>query len=270
MSRQPYSGWFAPSKPRQVSGGLRAKSTRGKIATTWWSTRFIEMIESMGMGGRLTRGRNYARRGQVLSLDLAPGVVNAQVQGSRARPYRVRIGIAAYGKSDWARIGERLSDDAWFVAQLLAGQMPPDIEGVFSELGLELFPSADLVLDCSCPDWEVPCKHLAAVLYLVAERLDEDPFRLLAWRGRGRDDLLSHLQALSHQDEGGPELPADPSEFYRLRDAITTSRPAPSEMDLLERLPELRLKVRGHHLAEVLRPAYAGFGDEVPSPSPWQ
>ena len=93
------------------------------------------------MGSRLTRGKNYARRGQVLSLDLNPGQVSASVQGSRARPYRVRIGVTAYGKDQWSLIEERLAGDAWFVAQLLAGEMPPDIEKVFGDLGLALFPS---------------------------------------------------------------------------------------------------------------------------------
>ena len=72
-----------------------------------------------------------------------------------------------------------------------------DIEDVFEGIGLSLFPgSADeLSLDCSCPDWEVPCKHLAATFYLLAESFDDDPFRIPAWRGRQRDDLLDNLHA---------------------------------------------------------------------------
>ena len=99
------NNWYPPpSRPRAVDGGLKARSTRGAIAQTWWSQRFVEVLEDIGMGSRLQRGRNYARSGQVISLDVGPGLVTAQVQGSRARPYRVRIGIAAFGKS---RVGRR-------------------------------------------------------------------------------------------------------------------------------------------------------------------
>ncbi|MFV0375187.1 SWIM zinc finger family protein [Microbacterium sp.] len=279
MNRRYDAPYFPKSTPRQVEGGLRAKSARGAIATTWWSKRFIDVLQSMGMDSRLARGRNYARRGQVLSLELDAGQVTASVQGSRARPYRVRVGIAAYGKAEWARVEERLGGDAWFVAQLLSGQMPPDIEQVFADLDLPLFPAAaaDLSLDCSCPDWGVPCKHLAAVLYLLAERFDEDPFQILAWRGRDREDLLAHLDA--GQAEGadagdavvaltdlldvfwdgshGSSSSGDPVEGAlsdsRLR---TTGGPG-----ILDQLPEVAVTVRGRPLAEVLRPVYEAVGE---------
>lgn len=251
-------GYFPPSKPRQVQGGLKAKSARGKIATTWWSTRFIDLLEQMGMGSRLTRGRNYARRGQVLSLALAPGLVTASVQGSRVKPYRVRIGVTAYGKAEWARVEERLSADAWFVAQLLAGEMPLEIEQVFAELGLDLFPRRfdDLMLDCSCPDWEVPCKHLAAAFYLLAERLDTDPFELLAWRGREREDLLAHLHSNANaEDPRDLELPTVPADFYGTFHAAP--HPGGSGAGILDQLPEPGLTIRRQRLVDVLRPAYS-------------
>jgi Uncharacterized conserved protein len=232
------------------------------MASTWWSSRFIDVLEHSGMGSRLTRGRNYARRGQVLSIDLGAGQVVANVQGSRARPYRVRIGVTAYGKADWARVEERLSTDAWFVAQLLAGQMPPDIEQVFDDLGLALFPADDLSLDCSCPDWEVPCKHLAAVFYLLAERFDDDPFALLAWRGRDRDDLLAHLDAGA--SDAGAEAPVPLTElldsFYESSSAPSgeSSHPrrAATGASLLDQLPPVTLTARGRPVVDVLRSAY--------------
>lgn len=181
------SGWFPPpSKPRPVAGGIKARSARGAIAKTWWSERFVAVLEGFGLGSRLQRGRSYARKGQVMSLEVTAGSVHALVQGSRARPYRVRIGITAYGKAEWARIEGALAADAWYTASLLAGEMPQDIEDLFVGEGLPLFPGQadDVAMDCSCPDWEVPCKHLAAVFYLLAEAFDEDPFAILAWRGQ--------------------------------------------------------------------------------------
>ncbi len=190
--------WSESSRPLPVEGGLKARSTRGAIGHTWWSGRFIAVLESIIVGGRLQRGRNYARRGQVISLDVAPGMVSALVQGSRFQPYRVRVGLTAFGKPEWARLERALAESAWYSAKLLAGEMPEDIEDVFGQLGLALFPasSGELAMECSCPDWQVPCKHIAAVFYLLAEAFDDDPFAILAWRGREREELLANLHAL--------------------------------------------------------------------------
>lgn len=260
MNRRFESPYYPPSKPREAVGGIRAKSARGAIASTWWSSRFIDVLEGMGMGNRLTRGRNYARRGQVLSLELTAGVVTAAVQGSRARPYRVRIGVNAFGKGEWALIEERLSQDAWFVAQLLSGQMPPDIEALFTEAGLALFPArSQLVLDCSCPDWEVPCKHLAAVFYLLAERFDEDPFRILEWRGRGREELLERLDTVPSPTEDVAPLAELLDVFWtRPETAAHDSGHAPTT-PLLPQLPPLAVTVRGKPVAELLGSAYDGL-----------
>ena len=178
--------WSESSRPLPVEGGLKARSARGTIGQSWWSGRFIAVLESIIVGGRLQRGRNYARRGQVISLDVGPGMVSALVQGSRFQPYRVRVGLTAFGKPEWARLEQALAESAWYSAKLLAGEMPEDIEEVFGQLGLALFPasSAELAMECSCPDWQVPCKHIAAVFYLLAETFDADPFAILAWRGR--------------------------------------------------------------------------------------
>jgi uncharacterized Zn finger protein len=254
-----------------VKGGLKARSTRGTIGQTWWSGRFVAVLEDIGLGNRLQRGRTYARRGQVISLDINAGLVTARVQGSRTQPYRVRIGITAYGKAEWARLERALAGNAWYAAKLLAGEMPEDIENVFTEVGLSLFPSAPgkLSLDCSCPDQEVPCKHIAAAFYLLAEAFDEDPFTILAWRGRGREDLLANLQAAR---SGGPPAAGQAAgagtpladcigSYFSMRAALPTTAPPATPSDaLLSQLPPVDLTVRGRPLAELLRPAYLALG----------
>jgi uncharacterized Zn finger protein len=181
-----------------VEGGLVARSTRGDIGEQWWSRRFIAVLESFAIGSRLTRGRNYARRGQVISLDIEPGVVSASVQGSRPAPYAVQIKLAPYDKKTWTTIEHALAEQAIYSAALLAGEMPAELEKAFADVGASLFPghAGDLTMSCSCPDWEVPCKHISAVFYLLAERFDDDPFQILHWRGRARDELLSRLRVL--------------------------------------------------------------------------
>jgi uncharacterized Zn finger protein len=288
VSRPP---WFdGPSRPLPVEGGLRARSTRGAIGRSWWSGRFIEVLESIIVGGRLERGRNYARRGQVISLDVAAGMVSALVQGSVVQPYRVRVGLVAFPKRAWVKLERALAESAWYSAKLLAGEMPEDIENVFGELGLALFPASsdELAMHCSCPDWQVPCKHIAAVFYLLAESFDEDPFRILAWRGRDREELLAGLHAAreagtpsgagpragagqpsngrrsSAAGAGAPVPLADClSSYFTTQAALPVTSPAAtSSAALLDQLPEVSVVVRGLPLADLLRPAYLAFGEQ--------
>lgn len=202
--------WFPASRPLPANG-LKARSTRGAIGRTWWSGRFVAVLEDIGLGGRLQRGRSYARAGQVLTLTVEPGEVSAVVQGSRSTPYQVRVRIGAFSGAQWAGLEQALAASAWYTAQLLAGEMPGDIEEVFAAHGLPLFPAtaADLAMSCSCPDDQVPCKHIAAVFYLLAEVFDQDPFTVLAWRGRRRDDLLAGLRAA--RDTAPDPASADPA-----------------------------------------------------------
>ncbi|MEU4802883.1 SWIM zinc finger family protein [Actinosynnema sp. NPDC023587] len=259
-----------PARPIRVEGGLTLRSKRGDVARTWWSRRFVEVLESFGMGGRLERGRAYARTGQVMSLSLSTSVVVALVVGSRPEPYRARIGVRKFSDADWLRIEHVLADRAVFAAKLLAGEMPPEIEDVFAGLGLTLFPQSlrELSMDCTCPDWEVPCKHLAATCYLLAESFDTDPFEILAWRGRSREDLLERLRELrdpippdDRPDDTPPRLEDELDVFWVRPKA--PALPEPDELParrpdaILDELPPLT--VLGRSITDDLRPLYRRF-----------
>jgi uncharacterized Zn finger protein len=206
-------GWWPPtSVPIPVEGGLQARSRRGAIGETWWSQRFIAVLESFGMGSRLQRGKRYARTGQVVAMDIGPGQVKASVQGSRTRPYRVFIETRTLTGAEWDAVENAMASNAAFVAPLLAGDMPHEIETVFAGSSGSLFPAstADLDAACSCPDWENPCKHIAAVFFLLAEAFDDDPFLIFAWRGRNKEELLAGLRARRRRagpidGDAGPE-----------------------------------------------------------------
>jgi uncharacterized Zn finger protein len=155
------------------------------------------LLESFGLGSRLERGRIYARAGQVTELDVEPGIVLAKVQGSRYTPYRVRIRAKLFSDYQWRGAEKAIAARALTVAKLLAGEMPHDIEEVLATCKLTLLPGSyeELRATCTCPDAANPCKHLAAVYYILAERLDDDPFTLFTWRGRTREELLEQLRA---------------------------------------------------------------------------
>jgi uncharacterized Zn finger protein len=199
---------FPPaSRPIRVEGGIKARSARGAIGESWWSQRFIAVLESFALGSRLTRGRNYARKGQVLSLSIGPGLVTASVQGSRTTPYTVKVALKPFSALVWAKVEVLLAEQALYSAHLLAGHMPPEIEEVFAAAGAPLFPTAlrDLTMSCTCPDFAVPCKHLAATFYLLAEAFDADPFEILHWRGKEREDLLARLRELRAGEDAEPK-----------------------------------------------------------------
>jgi uncharacterized Zn finger protein len=169
----------------------------GASEHAWWSQRFLGLLESFGLGTRLERGRDYARSGRVLELDVEPGIVLAKVQGSRFTPYRVRIRPQTFSEYQWRRAEKAIVTRALTLAQLLAGEMPADIEDVLAGAKLALLPGSydELRVTCTCPDAANPCKHTAAVYYRLAAHLDADPFALLALRGRTEEELLHALRA---------------------------------------------------------------------------
>lgn len=183
-----------------VEDGIKARSKRGSFATQWWAQRWLAVLEGFNLGARLQRGRTYARGGQVLGIDIAPGRVQARVQGSRKEPYRVTISIAAFQADQRKRLAAALAASPLHLAKLLAGEMPQDIESVFERQRVSLFPSrqSELQTDCSCPDWSNPCKHVAAVYYLLGEEFDRDPFLLFTLRGVKREDLAGVSTSDSH------------------------------------------------------------------------
>lgn len=263
----------APTRPIRVKGGIQINSTRGAVARTWWSQRFLTVLEQIGIGGRMSRGRSYARQGQVLSLEIHPGAAVAQVQGSRPRPYRVRVGVPAFGKSEWGQVADALVADASHAAALLAGEMPRGIEEVFAGVGISLFPTTahDLPLDCSCPDQAVPCKHLAAVCYVLAERFDDDPFAILALRGRDRTTLLDELRARRAAVGPAPGASGTPP-LADLLDTFWIAAPPPQRSTgpatpsdaLLDQVPAFAIDLRGQPLVTLLRPLYRVLGTSDP------
>jgi len=194
-----YDGYwprYESTRPVDVEDGIKAKSKRGKFVKNWWADRWIAALKPLMDSGRLSRGRSYARRGQVMDIDVAPGRITSRVQGSRRTPYKVNIQLKPLRDQQWDKVLDALAEQAIFAAQLLNGEMPADIENVFDAVQVPLFPASrgDLETNCSCPDWANPCKHIAAVYYLLGERFDEDPFLLFELRGRSQEEIAVALR----------------------------------------------------------------------------
>jgi uncharacterized Zn finger protein len=177
-------------------GQRTPRKSQEPLASQWWSQRFTAVLEGYGLGPRMERGRRYARSGKVTDLAVKAGRLEARVQGSRATPYRVSVRSEAASKAQWRSLEMLFASRLGWAAQLLAGEVPANLEAAFAEAGVALFPRrwGDLQVRCGCPDDAEPCKHIAAVLYVFAQQLDGDPWLLLAWHGRDRQTLLQALQ----------------------------------------------------------------------------
>ncbi|MBD2195168.1 MULTISPECIES: SWIM zinc finger family protein [Calothrix] len=164
----------------------------------WWSQRWLDLLDSYRFKKRLERARNYSRQGNVLSIEFKGAKVLARVQGSEPEPYKVSLSLEPFTDEEWGYVIETMSKKAIFAAKLLAGEMPQNIEEVFTANGLSLFPFtlSDVRSKCSCPDKANPCKHVGAVYYQLGDRFSEDPFVLFKLRGRTKEQIISDLRQL--------------------------------------------------------------------------
>jgi uncharacterized Zn finger protein len=222
----PYRGGWEPgdrfppkTKQPAPKHGIKLK----KIGASWWGVRWIEALERIlgADSGRLSRGRTYARAGRTHDLIVKKSKVRALVTGSRPEPYEVSIALGSLPADTWQRVLTGMAAKAEFAAELLAGQMPKDLDEVFRAAGTSLFPRdrTDLVTSCSCPDNGDPCKHVAATHYVLGEALDQDPFLLFELRGRSKQQVLEALRALR----------TEPSESKNKRSKTTRKRAQPND-----------------------------------------
>jgi uncharacterized Zn finger protein len=162
----------------------------------WWVDRWLQLLDSYRFKKRLERARNYAREGNVLSLQFEGFQLQAIVQGSDPQPYQIELHLDPFSDEDWHYVVATLAEKAIYSAQLLTGALPESIEKVFIQNGLNLFPFSlgDVHSRCSCPDKANPCKHIGAVYYQLADQFREDPFVIFRLRGRSRDQLLAQLK----------------------------------------------------------------------------
>lgn len=211
-----------------------------KFSRTWWGKKFIEALEQFTDSGRLSRGRSYAKNDKVKSFEIKDGIVTARVRGSinpyygvyKEPLYTTTIEFQPISAAKWSAAIALIASRASLISRLLLNEIPDNIEDSFSLLGLHLLPHSrkDFDSECSCPDWENPCKHIAGVYYLVAAELDRDPFLLFELRGLSRQDLQKELlksplgQALAVELQRS-QRPPQPITAYYTQPQTTSAHP---------------------------------------------
>lgn len=168
------------------------KITGSAIATTFWGKAWCGNLERYSdFSNRLPRGRSYVRNGAVMDLRITPGKVAARVVGSRI--YTTTVTVAALPKARWKALATDCSKSIDSLVELMQGRLSKAVMTRICRDGTGLFPAPrEIAFDCSCPDWAVMCKHVAAVLYGIGARLDAAPELLFTLRKVDAADLVAH------------------------------------------------------------------------------
>lgn len=186
-----------PAKPRRVRGGRKLTMSVEDLSRSWAANRWLRLVESAASGDAMVEGLEYAQLGQTRQMDVVAGAIEASVQGRRPRAYTTRISLRPLAEEDWQRVAQAMAEQAVYVAKLLAGELPSNIEDVFAPLGLRLFPAdaSEVATECTCPGVQPWCKHAVAAAHLFAQQLAEDPFVVFALRGSPAEELGERLHA---------------------------------------------------------------------------
>ena len=164
-----------------------------EFGKTWWGSEWLKALTHIDYANRIPRGAAYARQGAVESVVVKGNVITAKVSGRRPTPYKVTIKIPAFSRTGINRLMVMLMKKPALISKLLNRELDPEILDICKYLGLQVFPQKwdDLEMNCSCPDWAVPCKHLAAVIYMMSREIDNDPFLVFSMHGV---DLIGELK----------------------------------------------------------------------------
>lgn len=184
---------------------------RNNYGKTWWGEQWLNALNDIDFGNRLPRGKSYANKGMVSTIDIDKNIIHAKVEGSYPIPYDVKITMPPFGDSELSDFLQRLNTKPTIISKLLNRQLDKEVLTIAESIGLKVFPQrwTDLEMQCSCPDWAVPCKHIAAVIYRISVAIDNDPFMVFKLH---QVDLIKsfkdHGHSISHKNDQVPTLEA--------------------------------------------------------------
>jgi len=192
---------------------------RKSYGNTWWGQQWLNALKQIDFSNRLSRGRTYANKGLARNIEVSGNKITAEVQGSRPKPYRVKFTIPAFTNKAKAKIVEVIIENPMHLSSLLNRQLPPELRQLCTNKGVALFPNSwnDITGNCSCPDWAVPCKHMASVLYLIANEIDQNPFLVFELH---QFDLFEALKKAGYTTQAQQDIRI--LSLSRLQEEITT------------------------------------------------
>lgn len=164
-----------------------------KYGKTWWGEQWLGALKNIDYSNRLPRGASYARNGMVQEINFSGNLISAKVKGSRRTPYSETIKLPEFSPKDIDKLIKLIQEQPVVLSKLFNRQLDESLAKMAEEAGMPLFPKqwTDLEMNCSCPDWAVPCKHLAAVIYKTSMEIDNNPFLVFSLHGV---DLMAELE----------------------------------------------------------------------------
>jgi uncharacterized Zn finger protein len=201
-----------PEQPRRIRNGIKLRARDGAIPTTPLSDRVLQLIAETFPPDEVEQGHRYARLGQIAAMGFRDGAIVATVQGVAPRPHETIIRVGEYNDERWERIVHAMAAEAIYFAKLLAGELPDSLDGLLRELDLTLLPDRldPSAITCTC-SMHGPCRHAAALAYLLADQLAYAPLEIFALRGVAPDRLLERIrQARAIQSHGVVAAHVDP------------------------------------------------------------
>jgi uncharacterized Zn finger protein len=231
-----------------VRAGVKLRSRDGEVPREGLPGRWLRCLERLHQGTVLLEGLEYARVGQIVSLEARLGAVRARVQGRGAQPYETRIGLDRFTTEQWERIIAAMAGEAVYLVKLLAGEMPESIDVMLSSIGCSLLPGEEgpMTIECTC-DAAGPCKHSAAVAYVFAEQLAREPLLVCTLRGLPADQLLERLRQARTLNARGvmaahadPMIPVSQVEPAPLDDCLRDYWRAAASLDRLRQAPPVQ------------------------------
>jgi len=149
-----------------------------KFGQTWWGSQWLNSLSNIDYSNRLPRGRAYAGNNSVRDISITKNIINAKVKGSRPKPYNIEISIPKFSPEQKKELIDEIINNTHILAKLINSELPQELFEIAKKKGIKIFPTTwkDFNMKCSCPDWAVPCKHIAAVIYIVANEIDKNPF----------------------------------------------------------------------------------------------
>lgn len=185
---------------------------------TWWGEQWLKSLDRIDFANRLPRGRSYANKGMVSAIKINENVILAKVQGSRPRPYDINIVLPPFFEKEQKVLLDSIKNNPLIFSQLLNRQLPEALLAIALQNNIKIFPQSwqDIKLNCSCPDYAVPCKHLAAVMYIIANEIDQNPFLAFTLH---RFNLLEHLATMQPQFQN-----LETEKIFSIKDCVEISK----------------------------------------------
>ncbi|MDR0911152.1 MAG: DEAD/DEAH box helicase, partial [Methanobrevibacter sp.] len=168
---------------------------------TWWGEKWLDALKGIDHSNRLSRGRTYANTGRVYDIKFNDNIINAKVEGNYASYYKVTVMPKSFTQDEKEIIAEVINNHPSILSALLNKKLPEELYHELSKIGIKIFPTSwrEINADCNCPDYVMPCKHMAGLIYMISVEIDKNPFKAFEIRDCDLKSMIDHLDDIEEE-----------------------------------------------------------------------